>query len=45
MARRLSLGGAGKFSGIQGGNPFKCQVVGKEGQFTCIQNWTYQLSK
>ena len=38
-------GGSGKFSGIQGGNPFKCQVVGKEGQFTCIQNWTYQLSK
>ena len=38
-------GGSGKFSGIQGGNPFKCQVVGKEGQFTCIQNWTFQLSK
>jgi hypothetical protein len=38
-------GGSGKFSGIQGSNPFKCQVVGKEGQFTCTQNWTYQLSK
>jgi len=36
-------GGSGKFSGIQGSNPFKCQVVGKEGQFTCVQSWTYQL--
>src|ERR1700726_595331 len=26
-------GGSGKFSGIQGSNPFQCQLVGKEGQF------------
>jgi len=38
-------GGSGKFSDISGSNPFKCQVVGKEGQFTCTQNWTYKLSK
>jgi hypothetical protein len=36
-------GGSGKFSGIQGSNPFQCQIVGKEGQFTCTQQWTYQL--
>jgi hypothetical protein len=39
------IGGSGKFNGIQGSNPFQCQVVGKEGQFTCTQNWTYQLPK
>ena len=39
------IGGSGKFNGIQGSNPFQCQVVGKEGQFTCTQNWTYQLAK
>jgi hypothetical protein len=38
-------GGSGKFSDIQGSNPFQCQVVGKEGQFICTQNWTYQLAK
>jgi hypothetical protein len=37
-------GGSGKFSGIQGSNPFQCQLVGKEGQFLCTQNWTYQLT-
>jgi hypothetical protein len=36
-------GGSGKFSGIQGSNPFQCQLAGKEGQFLCTQNWTYQL--
>ena len=38
-------GGSGKFSGIQGSNPFQCQLAGKEGQFLCTQNWTYQLTK
>ncbi len=38
-------GGSGKFSGIQGSNPFQCQLVGKEGQFLCTQSWTYQLAK
>jgi hypothetical protein len=38
-------GGSGKFSGIQGSNPFQCQLAGKEGQFLCTQNWTYQLAK
>ena len=38
-------GGSGKFKGIQGNNPFECQVIGKEGQFTCTQSWTYQLPK
>ena len=38
-------GGSGKFSGIQGGNPFQCRLAGKEGQFLCTQNWTYELAK
>ena len=38
-------GGSGKFSGIQGSNPFQCQLAGKEGQFLCTQSWTYQLAK
>ena len=36
-------GGSGKFKGIQGSNPFQCQMIGKEGQLTCTQSWTYQL--
>jgi hypothetical protein len=38
-------GGSGKFSGIQGSNPFHCQLAGKEGQFICTQSWTYELAK
>jgi hypothetical protein len=38
-------GGSGKFSGIQGSNPFQCQLAGKEGQFLCTQSWTYELAK
>jgi hypothetical protein len=38
-------GGSGKFSGIQGSNPFRCQLAGKEGQFLCTQTWTYELAK
>jgi hypothetical protein len=38
-------GGSGKFSGIKGSNPFRCQLIGKEGQFLCTQSWTYELAK
>ncbi len=38
-------GGSGKFSGIQGSNPFQCRLAGKEGQFLCTQSWTYELTK
>ena len=38
-------GGSGKFSGIQGSNPFQCRLAGKEGQFLCTQSWTYDLAK
>lgn len=36
-------GGTGKFRGIMGSLPFKCQVIGDKGQFSCTQQWTYQL--
>jgi hypothetical protein len=38
-------GGSGKFSGIQGSNPFQCRLAGKEGQFLCTQSWIYELAK
>jgi hypothetical protein len=41
---QIFTGGSGKFSGIKGSNPFKCQIVGDKGQFTCTQQWTYQLA-
>lgn len=36
-------GGTGKFAGIEGKAPFKCQVVSAEGQFACATDWTYQI--
>jgi hypothetical protein len=37
-------GGTGKFSGIQGSAPFKCQALSDKMQFTCTAEWTYKLS-
>jgi hypothetical protein len=37
-------GGSGKFSGIQGNAPFQCQALNDKGQFTCSQQWSYQLA-
>ena len=44
MEHKPSLEGLAT-SGIQGSNPFQCQLAGKEGQFLCTQSWTYQLAK
>lgn len=37
-------GGTGKFAGIQGSAPFKCQALSDKMQFTCTTEWTYKLS-
>jgi hypothetical protein len=36
-------GGTGKFAGIEGTAPFKCQALNSEGQFACATDWTYQI--
>ena len=36
-------GGTGKFSSIQGTNPFQCQALNDKGQLACTQQWDYRL--
>ena len=37
------IGGTGKYSGIQGSGPWKCQYVGGNGEFHCAQRLDYRL--
>ena len=37
------VGGTGKYSGIQGDGQFKCQMVGPNGQETCMAQLNYRL--
>lgn len=37
-------GGTGKFAGIEGTAPFKCQAVSAEGQFSCATDWKYEIT-
>ncbi len=37
-------GGTGKFAGIEGTAPFKCQALNGDGQFACTTDWSYQMT-
>lgn len=37
-------GGTGKFNGIQGRAPFHCKALNDKGQWTCTQQFEYQLA-
>lgn len=36
-------GGTGKYAGIQGGGPWKCKVMGGNGELQCAQRLDYRL--
>jgi hypothetical protein len=38
-------GGTGKFNGIQGRGTFQCRALNDKGQWTCTQQFEYQLTK
>jgi hypothetical protein len=38
------IGGTGKFNGIQGRAPFQCKAINDKGQWTCTQQFEYQLA-
>src|SRR5262249_43959841 len=38
-------GGTGRYSGITGQAPFHCLSSNVKGQFACVQEWQYQISK
>jgi len=36
-------GGTGKFTGVRGKAPFKCQALNADNQWTCTQQFEYRL--